>query len=162
MEESVKLPYGPVKLVVDAIGFQDGRLIQFEIWMKKGGEEKLVAQVNGVVRSGRGEAIWIPPQEEYRVTLSKEGQGKGREEAEEYYFKAKIDDLEVKSPPLIFTYPLKIYLEDEDGSPLDGVKYTITFSNGSKREGVLQRGCAEIKDAPKGKFKIQVEGYRLK
>ncbi|MEM1546347.1 MAG: hypothetical protein QXY40_06435 [Candidatus Methanomethylicia archaeon] len=157
-----KLPYGPVKLVVDAIGFQDGRLIQFEIWMKKGEEEKLINQVNGVIRGGRGEALWIPPQEEYRVKLSREISTSEDEEIEEYYFKAKIDDLEVKSPPLIFTYPLEIYLEDEDGKPIDGAKYTITFSNGSKKEGVLQKGYAKIENAPKGRFRIEVEGYRLK
>lgn len=159
----VKLPYGPVRLVVDAVGFQDGRLVQFEIWMRKGGEEKLIDQVNGVVRGGRGEATWIPPQEEYKIKLSRgDSTSEEEEEIEEYYFKAKIDDLEVESPPLVFTYPLEIYIEDKDGKPIDGAKYTITFSNGSKREGTLQKGYAKIEDAPKGKFKIQVEGYRLK
>ena len=159
----VKLPYGPVRLVVDTVGFQDGRLVQFEIWMRKGGEEKLIDQVNGVVREGRGEALWSPPQEEYKIKLSREEPtSEEEEEIEEYYFKAKIDDLEAESPPLIFTYPLEIYIEDEDGKPIDGAKYTITLSNGSRKEGILQKGYARIENAPKGKFKIQVEGYRLK
>ena len=158
----VKLPYGPVRLAVDAVGFQDGRLVQFEIWMRKGGEEKLIDQVNGVVRGGRGEATWIPPQEEHKATLSIEDREGNVEGVEEYYFKTKIDDLEVESPPLVFTYPLEIYIEDKDGKPIDGVKYMVTLQDGSEIRGVLQNGYARIGNVPKGKFKIRLEGYRFK
>jgi len=151
----VKLPYGPVRLAVDAVGFQDGRLVQFEIWMRKGGEEKLIDQVNGVVRGGRGEATWIPPQEEYKIKLSRgDSTSEEEEEIEEYYFKAKIDDLEVESPPLVFTYPLEIYIEDKDGKPIDGVKYMVTLQDGSEIRGVLQNGYARIGNVPRGSLKF--------
>jgi hypothetical protein len=161
MSQKTKVPYGPLKLSVNAIGYEDGRLIQFEIYRKKGGKEELISQVNGSVQNEKGDAKWSPNTEEYRIDLSKEPTEE-QEEEEEYYFKARIDDLEVKSDPFIFLYPLEINLEDNDGKPLDGVKYEIEFSDGSKADGVLQNGIAQIKAAPKGKFKIKIKGYELK
>ncbi|MEM3403984.1 MAG: hypothetical protein QXJ17_05585 [Nitrososphaeria archaeon] len=163
MSQKTKLPYGPVKLSVDAIGFEDGRIVQFEIYRKKGGKEELVSQVNGAVVDQKAEAKWVPEAEERRITLGGDSTEAGDvPEDEEYYFKARIDELEVSSEKFEFTYPLEIYLKDDRGRPLDGLKFEIEFSDGSKREGVIKDGYAKVKDAPKGRFKVKVKGYKFK
>lgn len=162
MSQKSKVPLGPVKLCVDTKGFEDGRLVQFEIWMKKGGVEKVVDQVNGTVRGGKGEAVWTPKAGEKRDSLKKSEPTEEEGEAEEYYFKAKVGDLEVKSDPWIFLYPLEIYVTDDNGTPLDGVEFEIEFSDGSKEKGTFRQGYAKFKGTPKGKFKLKVKGYSLK
>jgi len=58
---ATKMPYGrPVKLLIDFQGFPDGRLMQFEIWRKKGGKEEKVSEVYGVTKGGKGIGQWIP------------------------------------------------------------------------------------------------------
>lgn len=162
MSQKNRVPLGPIKLSVDTKGFEDGRLVQFEIWMKKGGEEKIVDQVNGTVRSGKGEAIWTPQAREKRDTLKKSETVEESGELEEYYFKARVGDLEVQSDPWIFLYPLEIYVTDENGEPLNGVEFEIEFSDGSREKGTFNQGYAKFKGVPKGRFKLKVKGYRLK
>lgn len=162
MSQTSKISLGPVKLCVDTRGFEDGRLVQFEIWMKKGGEERIVDQVNGTVRSGKGEAIWTPRASEKRDTLKKTEPAEVEGEEEEYYFKARVGDLEVKSDPWTFLYPLEIHVKDENGAPLDGVEFEIEFSDGSKEKGTIKQGCAKFKGAPRGIFKLKIKGYKLR
>jgi len=156
-----KFPYGrPVKLLADAMGFPDGRLVQFEVWKKTRQGEDLVTVVNGVTRGGKAKAEWNPFFEESTVELREGEVGEEAEEAK-YYFIARIDDKEAKSGELELTYPLHIYLEDEEGKPLHDVDFTITFSDGSKRQGKFEHGRAKFEDAPPGKFKLEVEGYTM-
>ena len=158
---ATKVPYGrPVKLLVDYQGFPDGRLVQFEIWRRKGQKEEKVSEVYGVTKEGKGVGRWIPRIERKEVLPLEEKISQLVEE-EKYYFIAKIDNKEVKSGDIIFTYPLDIYLEDEDGDPLDGAKYTVTFSDGSKEKGVFENGHARFTDAPPGKFTIELEEYEF-
>ena len=158
---ATKFPYGkPVKLLVDYQGYPDGRLVQFEIWRKKGGEEKEVSAVYGVTKGGKGIGWWIPLVERKGVlpleeTISYQG------EEEKYYFIGKIDDKEVKSGDIVFTYPLEVYLEDEEELPIDDAECTVTFSDGSKEKGDVKSGRAIFQEAPLGKFKIEVEGYEF-
>lgn len=155
-----KIRYGgPVKLLVEYQGFPDGRLVQFEIWRKRGQREEKVSEVYGVTKGGKAYAMWNPDFGEYTVELKESGSEIGQVEEEKFYFIAKIDDQETKSGDLEFTYPLDIYLVDQDENPLDDVEYTITLSDGSKRQGKFLGGLAELKDVPLGKFKIEVEGY---
>ncbi|MEM2153845.1 MAG: hypothetical protein QXY76_02955 [Nitrososphaeria archaeon] len=162
MSQTSKIPLGPVKLFVDTRGFEDGRLVQFEIWTKKGGEERIVDQVNGTVRSGKGEAIWTPRASEKRDTLKKTEPTEEESGQEEYYFKARIGDLEVKSDPWTFLYPLEIYVKDENGIPLDGVEFEIEFSDESREKGTITQGYAKFRGAPKGMFKLKIKGYKLR
>ena len=161
-----KLPYGrPVKLLVDFQGFHDGRLVQFEIWRRKGEKEEKIAEVYGVTKGGKGVGMWTPPplqaKERKEVLPLEEKMGQQVEE-EKYYFIAKINDKEAKSGDMVFTYPLDIYLEDEDEKRVNGAKYKITFfSDGSTKEGVFKNGLAEFREALPGKFKLEVEDYEF-
>ena len=156
-----KVPYGkPVKLIVDYQGYPDGRLVQFEIWRKKGGEEKEVSAFYGVTKGGKSIGWWIPRIELKEVLPLVETISYQWEE-EKYYFIGKIDKNEVKSEDLVFTYPLEVYLEDEEGVPIDVAECIVTFSDGSKEKGVIKSGRAKFKEVPIGIFKIEVESYEF-
>lgn len=159
---TTKVPYGrPVKLLIDFQGFPDGRLVQFEIWRRKDGKEEKFSEVYGVTKRGNGIGWWIPRLEERKVALPLEEEIKETVGEEKYYFLAKIDDKEVKSGDFQFTHILEIYLEDEEGKAIDGVEYTITFSDGSKKKGVITNGRAKIAEALSGKFKLELKGYEF-
>jgi hypothetical protein len=156
-----KVPYGkPVKLLVDYQGYPNGRLVQFEIWQKKGSEEKMISTVYGVTKGGKGLGWWVPLVDRKEVqplgeTLNYQGN------VEKFYFIGKIDDKAVKSGDFVFVYPLEIYLEDETGLHIDGAECTVTFSDGSKEKRVLKSGRVKFKEAPLGKFKIEVDEYEF-
>ena len=157
-----KFAYGKIlPLLVDVSGFPDGRLIQFEIWMKKGQEERQVDLVNGVVRGGKGRAKWTPPQGHHSISLTK-GNVEGDREAEEYYFKAKIDELEIKSENFQIMRPLELRVGGRDGRSIDGADYEITFSDGSKNQGRVEGGLIKVEDAPPGKFDVKIERHKLR
>ena len=159
---ATKVPYGrPVKLLVDYQGFPDGRLVQFEIWRKKGGKEEKVSEVYGVTKGGKGIGWWNPQLEERKEILPVEESISQQVEEEKYYFIAKIDDHEAKSGDLVFTYLLDIYLENKEGKRLDNVRFTITFSDGSKKKGVFKNGHAKFEEVPPGKFKLELEEYEF-
>jgi len=157
-----KLPYGkPVKLLIDYQGFSDGRLVLFEIWRKKGGKEDRVTEVYGGTKGGKGIGRWIPLIERKEVLPLQEKISE-QVEKEKYYFIAKIDDQEVKSGDMVFTYPLDISLKDTDKKVVHGAKCTITFvADGTKKEGEVRNGHVKFKDAPAGKFNIELKGYEF-
>lgn len=145
-----------VKLIVNVKDFEDGTPARFLIWEKKGSQETILAQMDGEIRSNKTEITWKPSLEDHEEKLKEKVE---QEEEPEYYFVVDIEGEEKKSGPLKFTYPLDIYLEDEDENPLDGVGYAITLSDGTKKKGKFQKGHAKIDDAPPGRFTVEVEGY---
>lgn len=157
-----KVPYGkPVKLLVDYEGFPDGRLVQFEIWRRKGGKEEKVCEVYGATKGGKGIGWWTPQLGEREEVLPLKEEIIERVEEQKFYFIAKIDEKEAKSGDLSFTYPLEIFLEDIYGKPVDGAKCKITFADGSVEESVLKKGSVEFAKAPAGKFKLELEGHKF-
>jgi hypothetical protein len=154
---STKLPYGsPIKFLVDLQGFSDGRLVQFEVWRKKAQGEEKVAELYGSTSAGKAVAFWNPDFGERTIKLQETATSEKVDE--KYCFVAKIDDKEKKSQEFELTFPLILHFETEEES-LDGVKFTITFSDGSKRNSKFSRGIAEFTDVPLGEFKIEVDGY---
>lgn len=156
-----KLPYGrPVKLLVDLQGFPDGRLVQFLIWKRTGEKEEKVSEVYGVTKGGKGIGRWTPEPKERKEVMPLEKKIE-RAEEETYFFIAKIDEKEAKSGDILFTYPLEIYLKDTDGKPLNGAKCTITFADGTKKEGEFKNGHVKFEEAPSGKFELELEEYEF-
>ena len=156
---ATKLPYGkPVKLLVDFQGFPDGRLVLFEIYRKKGGNEEKATEVYGVTKGGKGVGRWVPLVKRKAVAPLEEKTSEQAQE-EKYYFIAKIDKQETKSGDMVFTYPISINLKDETGKPLDGAECTITFSDGSEEKGVFKNGQVKFQNAVSGKFKLKLEEY---
>jgi hypothetical protein len=158
----VKFPYGkPVKLLVDMQGYPDGRLMQFEIWRLEGQSEEKIAEVYGVTKGQKGIGMWNPHFRERKEVLPLQEQISQQPEESKYYFIAKIDDKEIKSEDFTFTYLLDIYLEDEAGNPVNGAKFTITFSDESKAQGEFKSGHAKVDNAPPGKFRLELEEYEF-
>jgi len=159
---ATKVPYGrPVKLLIDFQGFPDGRLVQFEIWRRKGQKEEKVSEVYGVTKGGKGIGQWTPQLQERKEALPIAKTATQQTQQEKYFFIAKIDDKEAKSPDMEFVYPLDIFLQDTSGKPIDGVECSITFSNGSKKKAVFKNGHIKFEDAPPGKFKIELEKFEF-
>jgi hypothetical protein len=158
-------PFGkPVKLLVDMQGYQDGRVIQFEIFRKKTGGEEKIAEVFGSVKNDKGVGYWSIGGQELNAradSLQLKQQIIDSSAEEKFYFKAKIEDKEVESESFVFSYNLQLYLKDEQDKPLDGVKCKITFSNGQSEEALLKKGLASFSAAPPGKFKIELDGYEF-
>jgi uncharacterized Zn-binding protein involved in type VI secretion len=146
-----------VKMVVDVEDFDDGTPAKFTIWEEDpDGKNDFITEIDGEVQGNKVEAAWTYSPEQLEEDLKEEVE---EEEGEpEFFFAVDIEGDEARSGILTFTYPLDIYLEDEEGNPLDGVEYTLTLSDGTQRKGKLQNGRAKIEDAPYGKFIIEVDG----
>jgi len=156
--------YGkPVGLLVDAKGFANGRLVVFEIWKEASGKKEKIAEVNGVVKGEKGVGQWQPTFKREAQLELKEKVGQAPQK-EQYSFVAFVDkgtpnEKKVQGTPIEFVYPLEISVLDVSGKPPKDVKFTIKFSDGSSKEGVLRKGHATIDEAPAGKFTVKLEGY---
>jgi hypothetical protein len=153
----------PVPLLVDAKGFPNGRLVEFEIWKQSGQNKEKIAEVNGVVKQEKAVGYWEPSfKREPRLPLK--DKITSLPQTDQYTFKAFIDkgtadELTTQGTPIEFTYPLEIYVEDVNGKPLNGVKFTVTLSDGSKKTDIFRNGHVKIEDAPVGKFTVELEDY---
>jgi uncharacterized Zn-binding protein involved in type VI secretion len=147
-----------VKLIVKLKDFEDGTPLTFLVWERKGSQETVLAQMEGEIQENKAEAKWKHSLEDSEEKLEKEVE---KDEPPEYYFAVDVEGQEKASGNLEFTYPIDIYLEDEDEKPLDNIKYVVTLSDGTKKKGKFKNGHAKIEEAPYGKFTLEVEGYDL-
>jgi len=147
------------KLTVNVKDFEDGTPVKFMIWQRTGSQDTLLTQIDREIQGSKAECTWMHSVEEREDVLKEAVEEDGIEP--EYYFSAEVEGEERTSEALTFTYPLDIYLEDEEGHPLDGVGYTITFSDGTEKKGKLKEGHVKIEDSPYGKFTLNVEGYQI-
>jgi uncharacterized Zn-binding protein involved in type VI secretion len=147
-----------VEAIVETNGFEDGTPADFIIWEKDvDGRDDFIAKVQGEVRGNKVTFEWKYSPEQLELDLQKEVEE--QEGEPEYYFSVDIEGNESRSKLLTLTHTLEICLETELGEPLDGVKYTVTLSDGQKRTGKLKSGKAIIEDAPYGEFSVEVEGF---
>jgi uncharacterized Zn-binding protein involved in type VI secretion len=147
-----------VKMIVDVKDFADGTPARFIIWEEDvDGKNDFIAQIEGKVQGDKVEADWLYSPEELEEDLQEDM--KEEEGEPKYFFAVDIEGDEARSGILTFTYLLDIYLEDEDGKPLDDVEYTIILSDGTEKRGKFKDGHAKIEDAPYGNFTIEIEGY---
>ncbi|MDO4251285.1 MAG: hypothetical protein Q4C68_07220, partial [Moraxella sp.] len=68
--------------------------------------------------------------------------------------------LKIPTLPNVKINPTDLILEylHADGTPIYGAKYTVTFSDGSKKTGILdEKGQALIKNAPSGDATVEYE-----
>jgi len=147
-----------VNMTVNVRDFEDGTPAKFIVWRKNvDGEDVFIKEIDEKVKGNKVEATLDYAQDEVKKDLEMSVEEvKGEPE---YYFSVDIEGTEAKSKVLSFTFPLDIFLEDPDGKPLDGVNYTITFSNGTKKKGKFQNGHVKIDEVPYGSFTLEVEKY---
>jgi uncharacterized Zn-binding protein involved in type VI secretion len=147
-----------IKIKINTKDFEEGTPVQFLVWERKNEQDTIVAQIDGSIKQNKAEIIWKPAFQENEEELKAHVED---EKKPEYFFVADVEGDERASGALNFIYPLDIYLKDEDGNPLNGVGYTISLSDGSKKKGKFQKGHAKIDDAPYGKFIIEIDGYEF-
>jgi uncharacterized Zn-binding protein involved in type VI secretion len=147
-----------IKLIVDVKDFEDGTPARFVIWKEEAeGHSEFITEIGSEIQGNRAEAVWAYSGKELKEELKQEMEG---EEGEpNFFFAVDIERSEARSQTLKFTCLLEIDLKDEKGEALDDVKYTITFSDRTKKKGKFKNGRAEIEDAPLGKYTLDVEGY---
>jgi hypothetical protein len=81
----------------------------------------------------------------------------------EYFFVVMVDRIPVgknqESGILNFLDFIEFIVADSSGTPITDKPFTITFADGSKRDGTLDsKGCARFDDIPAGPYIIDVEG----
>jgi uncharacterized Zn-binding protein involved in type VI secretion len=145
-----------IKPKVEVDNIDDGTPVQFLIWETRNGQDTVRAQIEVPINQGKAETSWKPEFRDNEESLQEQVED---EKETEYFFIADIEGEEKKSSSLKLTYPLKIFVADEEGTALDGVPFTVTLSDGTKKQGKFQKGEATIDDAPFGKFTLEVEGY---
>ena len=145
-----------VKMTAKLKDYEDGTSAHFLVWDQKGEDQTVIEQMDGEVQQNKVEAKWKPSPNQTEDELREEVE---EEKDQEFYFIVDIEGAEKKSGPLKITYPVDICVEDENGNPIDGVAYTVTLSDGTKKKGKFQKGHAKIDDAQYGRFTIEIEGY---
>jgi uncharacterized Zn-binding protein involved in type VI secretion len=145
-----------IKLTAEFQGFEDGTPAKFIIWEREGSQDTYITEAGTTIQGNKAEILWKHWFRENQVSLKKDTEEK---EDPEYFFVVDVEGEEQKPEALKFTYPLDIYLEDENGKPIEDVDYTITLSDGSQRKGKFKQGHAKVEDAPGGKFEIEIEEY---
>jgi hypothetical protein len=154
--------YGnPVNLLIDLQGFPDGRIVQFKIFKRASKGEKedtFFIETAGITKGGKGIGTWYFPSLKPKGTLPLIEELKEKVEEEKYYFKAYIDKVEKESEDIILLYPLTILIVDLNKTPVKGVELSVTFSDGSKKQGVTdEKGFIHFNDAPSGKFQVDLK-----
>jgi hypothetical protein len=131
-----KVNSGSVKTIFPALTSPDARVLKTTLRKEK------VMELNGVTKGSKAVAFWNP--DFLKSTTFELDESPTTERVEEkYYFIAKIDNQETKSGEMELTFPLTLYLKDGE-EPLDGVRYAITFSDGTKREGSFSKGFVKF------------------
>jgi hypothetical protein len=156
----------PVPLLVEAKGFPDGRAVIFEIWKEVGGKKDKIDEIFGSVRREKGIGQW-EPKIKREATLSLSDKVASQPEKEKYGFiafinKGEDNEKKVQGSQIEFTYRLALQLFDVAGKPIDEAKFTITFSDKNKKNGVLKNGLALIDNVPGGVFIVELEEYDFK
>jgi hypothetical protein len=163
-----------VPLEVEAKGYLDGRPVLFRIWKKKTGQNKdKIAEIGVSVQREKATAHWDAEGAVFQGKKLFERKDKmplkekvSQLTQDEYGFTAIIDKdtdkkKEVDGTLIEFIYPLEFHVDDASGKALDDVKFTVTFSDGTVKQGVLKKGNAKLEDVPAGKFTLEVEGYHF-
>jgi len=165
----------PVPLLVDAKGFKDGKAVLFKILKKTGGNEILVAEITSVVKREKAAAKWEAHEAKFATgeLVFKQEEWLGLKDKlsptpqkDQYSFIAIInkdekDEMKTQGTQIEFTFPFELYIEDATRHPLDGVKFWVTFSDGSKKQGVFKKGYGKLDDAPAGKFTVEIEDHEF-
>jgi uncharacterized Zn-binding protein involved in type VI secretion len=149
-----------LNMLIDVEGFDDGTPAKLIIWLEDVDNQNIfLKQIDEHVNGNKIESFWVYSAAEVKADLKKKEEDTSGEP--KYFFSVEIEGDEARSGILTYFYPLDIYIEDESGNPLDGVDFSLTFSNGTRKEGKFSQGHAKVADAPYGKFTLEVDGYEV-
>jgi hypothetical protein len=155
--EEQAAPGDEVQLLVDAPGFADGTAIGLEIFERDDGDDDdSVKKLTAAVAAGKVEAT-------YKVEEITDDDDPRGGPPELYFVATEGDDFADQSDLLLVRSWFRVTVTDDDGDPVVGEPYMVTFSDGSTRRGVTNaRGEAWLGDVPPGKYTFHLLGhYRL-
>lgn len=149
-----------IMMLVDTKDFEDGTPADFIIWQKDVDTQDIFkSEIMQTVKAGKVEAFWIYSPEELKGDFQQHVEEEKGEP--EYYFSVDIEGEEARSKILTLTYPMDIYMVDENGEPLDGIDFEIKFQDGASKKGQFKNGHAKLDDAPYGTFTLSIDGYNI-
>lgn len=139
-------------LSADVKGAPDGTEAQITLFEHDAdGAHDRVTRFSALVEGERVEAEW-----EYEYHADTDDIPRDEEVEQgytppEYFFRVEVAGVTEKSDLLTFKDWVEIVLETPGGEPIGGEQYTVTFPDGTVREGTLDAdGRARLEDVPPG------------
>ncbi len=139
-----------VKLKAEAIGFDSGAEVKFEIWEKNANKaDSLIQTIDNIrLNNDTAETSW-----QYAWSENQLG-GVNGYSTPAFYFKVFIGGLAQRSNILNYKDYVELWLKDAEENPVPNAKYRVFLSNGEIREGQLDsNGYKKIEKVPPGKWR---------
>lgn len=151
-------PDEKVTFSAKAEGFESGTPATVQILERDlKGPDVIVDEMEVEVEGEKVEGEWeyVYPEEESEG----EGDASGGYSAPQYYFEVRIGSCTARSGLLKYQDYIEVELRDEEDDPIDGTEYVVYLSDGSVRNGMLDKqGKAREENLPPGKHEVKFPG----
>jgi uncharacterized Zn-binding protein involved in type VI secretion len=143
-----------VKMEAEVDGVEDGADAVIGVFAQKSENEYLLAKTIDCKVSGKK----IKGSFKLAEKMEKPKAGEAPKEAppSSYFFVAMVDGLVGVSNLLRMSDTVELKFKDEDGKPLSGMEYALTFGDGSIKKGKLDgSGAVKLENVPHGPFQAK-------
>jgi uncharacterized Zn-binding protein involved in type VI secretion len=141
-----------VKLLVEAVGFDSGTKVEFEIWERNSNKADRPVQVidNIPLQNDKAETSW------QFVWSDKQLNAVGGYSTPAFYFIVNISGIVQRSNILDYKDYIELWLKDAEDNPVPNAKFRVFLSSGEIREGQLDsNGYKKIEKVPPGKWRAE-------
>jgi len=141
-----------VKLLIEAIGFDPGAKVKFEIWEKNVSKaDSLIHVIPDIpLQNDKAETSWQYAWSDSQLDTV------GGYSTPAFYFIARISGAAQRSKFLDYRDYVELWLKDGDDNPAANAKYRVFLSSGEVREGQLDsNGYKKIEKVPPGKWSAE-------
>lgn len=155
-----------VKITADTFNIPDEMEVKISIYEDDvDNANELITEFPLKVKKNKVETEWEYEYHggTYDIPMDEELKPAGRKyKHPEYFFMVRYAGAEEKSDLLKFKDWMEFELKNDDGEPAANEKYVVTFADGSKKEGRLDKnGRAKIEDIPPGWVDIDYPDFCL-
>jgi uncharacterized Zn-binding protein involved in type VI secretion len=141
-----------VKLRIEAVGFDSGSNVKFEIWEKNANKaDSLIQTVENVpLQNDKAETSW-----QYTWSDNQLSAVAGYS-TPAFYFMAFVSGIAQRSGLLSYKDYVELWLKDADDNPVANAKFRVFLSSGEVREGQLDsNGYKKLEKVPPGKWRAE-------
>jgi uncharacterized Zn-binding protein involved in type VI secretion len=141
-----------VKLQIEAIGFDSGTNVKFEIWEKNANKaDSLINTIENIsLQNDKAETSWQYAWSDNQLNAV------GGYSTPAFYFVAHISGVAQRSNILNYKDYVELWLKDAEDNPVPNAKYRVFLSSGEVREGQLDsNGYKKIEKVPPGKWRAE-------
>lgn len=141
-----------VKLQIEAVGFDSGSNVKFEIWERNANKaDSLIHIVDNIpLQNNKAETSWQYAWSDNQLNTI------GGYSTPAFYFMASISDVVQRSKILDYKDFIELWLKDADDNPVPNAKFRVFLSSGEVREGQLDsNGYKKIEKVPPGKWRAE-------